>query len=126
MLKKHGIVQSVRGSTCLFRALLARCLVHDKMALCRLTARSNMPPRLVALLPQREVRGDDGAVEQSPGFHVVFLPFAEDIRNLDKLLKNDEGWTKGTKYISSIFHEFACVGLGHTVKTWRPDGQKLR
>uniref|UniRef100_A0A914WFC3 ATP-dependent DNA helicase 2 subunit 1 n=1 Tax=Plectus sambesii TaxID=2011161 RepID=A0A914WFC3_9BILA len=85
---------SIRGSTCLFRALLARCLVHDKMALCRMTARANMPPRLVALLPQREVRDEDGAIEQSPGFHIVFLPFAEDLRNLDKVLKNDDEWPK--------------------------------
>ena len=44
--------QSIEGSTCLFSALLKRCLHHDVVAICRYTPRKNTPPRFVALIPQ--------------------------------------------------------------------------
>lgn len=42
----------VGGSAKLFRALLEKCAERRVMAVCRLVARTNMAPRLVALLPQ--------------------------------------------------------------------------
>lgn len=51
-------------------------------ATCHSMVRSNsIEPRLVALLPQEELReeGTDAQI-QPPGFNLVFLPFADEIR----------------------------------------------
>ncbi|CAF4913598.1 unnamed protein product, partial [Rotaria sp. Silwood1] len=76
----------VEGSSCLFNALLKKCLEKKMFILCQFSARRNTPPRLVALIPQGEemnkkVKNDRLA---SNGFHVHYLPYADDIRNLPK------------------------------------------
>lgn len=68
--------KSVKGSTRVFRALLDRCLKIQVTPICRIVPRRNMPPRLVALLPQK------GEEETPPGFHIIYLPYAEDFRDL--------------------------------------------
>lgn len=72
----------VKGSNCAFAALLDRCLQMDKVAICRLIARANAEPRFVALLPQMETLGDSGEQVLPPGFHIVHLPYADDMRKL--------------------------------------------
>ncbi|KAK2820865.1 hypothetical protein Q5P01_023824 [Channa striata] len=73
----------VKGSACLFSALLTKCSEKNVFALCRFISRRNYPPRFVALVPQKEVV-DDGKVQVTPpGFNVIFLPYADDIRTLD-------------------------------------------
>ncbi|XP_008313041.1 X-ray repair cross-complementing protein 6 isoform X1 [Cynoglossus semilaevis] len=73
----------VKGSACLFSALLKKCSEKNVFAVCRCTPRRNIPPRFVALVPQKE-EVDDGKVQtKPPGFNVIFLPYADDIRNLD-------------------------------------------
>lgn len=73
----------ISGSTTLFSALLTKCLEKRVMAVCRYTARRNVAPRFVALLPQDEEL-DEQKVQIAPhGFHVIFLPYADDIRKLD-------------------------------------------
>ncbi|XP_037091402.1 X-ray repair cross-complementing protein 5-like [Pollicipes pollicipes] len=49
--------------------------------MCRLVARRNDTPHLVALQPQPEVVSD-GVQTAPPGFHVIYLPFADDVRQL--------------------------------------------
>ena len=93
----------VEGSSCLFNSLLKKCLEKKMFILCQFSARRNTPPRLgkissphipirtivcflVALIPQGEeinkkVKNDRLA---SNGFHVHYLPYADDIRNLPK------------------------------------------
>ncbi|XP_036428762.1 X-ray repair cross-complementing protein 6 [Colossoma macropomum] len=72
----------VTGSSCVFTALLQKCSEKNVFALCKYTPRRNTPPRFVALVPQREVL--DGQVQAvPPGFHAIFLPYADDIRTLD-------------------------------------------
>ncbi|KAL7869157.1 hypothetical protein AOLI_G00131450 [Acnodon oligacanthus] len=72
----------VAGNSCVFTALLQKCSEKNVFALCKYTPRRNTPPRFVALVPQREVL--DGQVQAvPPGFHAIFLPYADDIRTLD-------------------------------------------
>uniref|UniRef100_A0AAV2LUI7 DNA helicase n=1 Tax=Knipowitschia caucasica TaxID=637954 RepID=A0AAV2LUI7_KNICA len=70
----------VKGSSCLFSALLKKCTEKGVFALCRCIARRNSPPRFVALVPQEEEL-DQGHVQVTPpGFNVIYLPFADDVR----------------------------------------------
>ncbi|MCJ8738521.1 hypothetical protein PDJAM_G00036500 [Pangasius djambal] len=71
------------GSSCVFTALLQRCSERNVFALCKLTSRRNTPPRFVALVPQREVLDSSQVQAAPPGFHAIFLPYADDIRTLD-------------------------------------------
>nr|XP_039255462.1 X-ray repair cross-complementing protein 5-like [Styela clava] len=76
--------KAVKGSTTLFSALLIKCIERDVVPICSLSARSNTAPRCVALLPQQEVIDETtGEQKQSPGFYVIFLPFSEDMRNIE-------------------------------------------
>eukprot|EP00064_Thunnus_orientalis_P010060 superscaffoldBa00001331_g10086 len=73
----------VKGSACLFSALLTKCSEKNVFALCRCTSRRNYPPRFVALVPQKE-QVDEGKVQITPpGFNVISLPYADDLRTLD-------------------------------------------
>ncbi|ROL51680.1 X-ray repair cross-complementing protein 5 [Anabarilius grahami] len=49
----------------------------------RYIPRRNTPPRFVALVPQREELDQSQTQATPPGFHVIFLPFADDIRTVD-------------------------------------------
>nr|XP_020443534.1 X-ray repair cross-complementing protein 6 isoform X2 [Monopterus albus] len=73
----------VQGSACLFSALLTKCSEKNVFAVCRCIPRRNYPPRFVALVPQKE-ETDEGKVQITPpGFNVIYLPYADDIRTLD-------------------------------------------
>ncbi|KTF81372.1 hypothetical protein cypCar_00011625 [Cyprinus carpio] len=71
------------GSSCVFTALLLKCSEKNVFALCRYIPRRNTPPRFVALVPQREELDQSQTQATPPGFNVIFLPFADDIRTLD-------------------------------------------
>eukprot|EP01094_Clydonella_sp_ATCC50884_P000497 TRINITY_DN10386_c0_g1_i1.p1 TRINITY_DN10386_c0_g1~~TRINITY_DN10386_c0_g1_i1.p1 ORF type:complete len:641 (+),score=205.12 TRINITY_DN10386_c0_g1_i1:133-2055(+) len=73
----------VKGSTTAFAAILDRMLALDQIGIARLTQRANTAPRFVALAPQREEFDEDGVQLLPPGLHVLYLPFADDIRALD-------------------------------------------
>lgn len=75
----------VKGSACLFSALLKKCSEKDVFALCRCIARRNYPPRFVALVPQDEELDEGNVQTRPPGFNVIYLPFADDLRPLDPL-----------------------------------------
>ncbi|XP_075689711.1 X-ray repair cross-complementing protein 6 isoform X2 [Rhinoderma darwinii] len=93
LLKKHHFIRPaqfiypeeslVSGSSTLFHALLIKCLERQVMAICRYTPRKNTPPRFVALVPQEEKLDDDNVQVKPPGFNLIFIPFADDIRNID-------------------------------------------
>ncbi|MBN3293538.1 XRCC6 protein, partial [Polypterus senegalus] len=92
-LKKHYHIRpaqfiypeesQITGSSKLFTALLIKCLERQVFALCRYTPRRNTPPRFVALVPQSEELDEHKVQVTPPGFHLIFLPFADDIRKLD-------------------------------------------
>lgn len=72
----------VKGSTSLFSALLSRCAARDVVAVCHYVPRSNSALDIVYLLPQREERDSHGDQTTPPGFHVIFSPFKEDVRDV--------------------------------------------
>ncbi|KAM7371127.1 hypothetical protein PAMP_010619 [Pampus punctatissimus] len=75
--------EEVKGSACLFSALLTKCSEKNVFAVCRCVSRRNYPPRFVALVPQRE-QVDEGKIQiMPPGFNVIYLPYADDMRTLD-------------------------------------------
>mmetsp|Transcript_10370 Transcript_10370/g.24971 ORF Transcript_10370/g.24971 Transcript_10370/m.24971 type:complete len:615 (-) Transcript_10370:24-1868(-) len=69
------------GSAALLSSLVSVMLERKVLALASCVARRNSEPVLVALLPQAEVE-EDGDQRQPPGFHMVRLPWAEEIRQL--------------------------------------------
>ncbi|XP_034563181.1 X-ray repair cross-complementing protein 6 [Notolabrus celidotus] len=73
----------VKGSACLFSALLTKCSERNVFALCRCVARRNYSPRFVALVPQKEQSDESKVQITPPGFHVIYLPYADDMRTLD-------------------------------------------
>eukprot|EP00833_Pecoramyces_ruminatium_P009181 jgi/Orpsp1_1/1183213/evm.model.c7180000084270.1 len=70
------------GSYSVFAYLLETMNKMKKIAICNFIPRSNSSPRLVALLPQIEERDDNDIQIVPPGFNVIPLPFADDIRNV--------------------------------------------
>lgn len=73
---------TVVGSTTLFTALLKKCIDRDVTPICKYVSSKNSPPRFVALLPQEEELDEHNVQTRPPGFHVIFLPFADDIRKV--------------------------------------------
>ncbi|CAF0845279.1 unnamed protein product [Brachionus calyciflorus] len=96
--------KSVQGSTTLFRALLEKCLEKEKFILCEIITRVNTPPRLVALCAQKE-EIENKIQTMPPGFQVLYLPFADDIRQIDRVVKaktNPEAVDLFTKCITKL------------------------
>lgn len=80
----HPDDESIAGSVCAFAALLSAMLSRGKIALARLIQARAAEPKLVALLPQgEEAAAEPGAPPKPAGFHVIQLPFAEDLRPLE-------------------------------------------
>ena len=73
----------VKGSVRAFYALLLGMAELKVVAIARLIYRKGTMPRLVALIPQLEAVDEKGRLDRSPGMHLVFLPYADDIRDLD-------------------------------------------
>lgn len=71
---------AVRGSAVVYASLLKKMLEMDKIAICKMTARSNASLRLVALLPCLECVKDGIQIYPS-GLYVIYLPYADDIRS---------------------------------------------
>jgi ATP-dependent DNA helicase 2 subunit 1 len=70
---------AVRGSSVVYACLLQKMLEMDKIAICKMTARAGTSLRLVALVPFRELV-KDGIQVYPAGLYVIYLPFADDIR----------------------------------------------
>ncbi|KAJ3156664.1 X-ray repair cross-complementing protein 6 [Geranomyces michiganensis] len=69
------------GSSSVYAHFLERMWTRQKIAICRMTQRSNAAPRLVALVPEMPNSSDKLAEEEKvTGLHVVYLPFADDSR----------------------------------------------
>ena len=76
--------KTIEGSTTLFSSLLTKCLERKKFMLCEIIARSNTSPRLAALCPQEEELDENRLQKNPPGFHLIYLPFADDFRQIDR------------------------------------------
>lgn len=66
----------------MFAALLKAAAAANQFILCRYTSRKGAAIRLVALLPQLEEFDELGSQIKAPGFHMIMLPFADDLRHL--------------------------------------------
>ena len=78
----------MQGSETLFTALLQKCLEREKYILCEIVTRASTPPRHVALVAQKEELDSVSRIQISPpGFHVFYLPFADDIREVDRKIE---------------------------------------
>ncbi|XP_006027710.1 X-ray repair cross-complementing protein 6 isoform X1 [Alligator sinensis] len=115
MLKQHHHIKPsqfiypeeslMSGSTTLFNALLTKCLEKEVMALCRYVPRRNTPPCFVAMIPQEEELGEQNVQTVSPGFHLIFLPYADDIRKIDfteKVPANEEQVDKMKEIVQKL------------------------
>ncbi|KAJ1558971.1 X-ray repair cross-complementing protein 6, partial [Cladochytrium tenue] len=73
---------SYTGSSAVFVQLLARLVALEKAAICSFIPRKNAAPRLVALLPQLQLEefDDRNNLIRPSGFHLIHIPFADDIR----------------------------------------------
>ncbi|KAF4320238.1 hypothetical protein BBO99_00005803 [Phytophthora kernoviae] len=71
----------IEGSSTAFKTILNSMVKKKKIALARLIARKTSEPRLVALVPQKEVNDEMGQLQPS-GFNVIFLPYLDDIRDI--------------------------------------------
>lgn len=72
---------TVIGSRTLFTALLKRCAQREVLPIC-VMARTSSPPRFAALVPQEEEIDEHGIQIKPPGFHMVYLPYSDDIRKV--------------------------------------------
>ncbi|XP_076054760.1 inverted repeat-binding protein [Oratosquilla oratoria] len=75
--------KSIKGSTKLFAALLSRCMARKVVPIVRLVPRRGASVSWAALLPQIEEIDKKNHQSKPPGFHVCFLPFADDFRNIE-------------------------------------------
>ncbi|XP_053577291.1 LOW QUALITY PROTEIN: X-ray repair cross-complementing protein 6 [Bombina bombina] len=128
LLKKHHYIKPsqfvypeeslVNGSSTLFLALLARCLARQVMAICRYIPRRNTPPHFVALVPQEEQLDDHNVQCAPPGFNLIFLPFADDIRKIDypeKIPANDEQVDKMKQIVHKLRFKYRSDGFENPV-----------
>ncbi|CBZ55989.1 putative ATP-dependent DNA helicase II, 70 kDa subunit [Neospora caninum Liverpool] len=67
----------------LFSAFVMTLCKRELVAIARLVPKHGSPVALVALLPQLEEVDEAGNTLQAPGLHLLRLPFAEDIREID-------------------------------------------
>ena len=59
----------------------------DKIAVVRVQVRENTSVRFCALLPQEESMDETTGLQTPPGFQLVVLPYADDIRDLDSIME---------------------------------------
>jgi len=73
---------SIQGSKAVFSALLSRCLARKVMAVCQYKQRTHTGINYVGLVPQEEEIDNTGNQLKPPGFHVVLLPYIDDLRRV--------------------------------------------
>ncbi|KAF2557191.1 hypothetical protein F2Q68_00013548 [Brassica cretica] len=74
-------MQEVIGSTRAFIALHRSMIQLGRFAVAFYGGTT--PPRLVALVAQDEIESDGGQVEP-PGMNMIYLPYANDIRDIEE------------------------------------------
>ncbi|KAK3104193.1 hypothetical protein FSP39_025165 [Pinctada imbricata] len=115
---------NITGSTTLFTALLRKCLDRDVTPICKYIPGKNFPPRFVALLPQSEEVDEHKVQITPPGFHVIFLPFADDFRKIkmeDTPRATTEQIDKAKEIIKKLGFTFNSEAFENPViqKYWR-------
>ncbi|XP_064600054.1 X-ray repair cross-complementing protein 5-like [Liolophura sinensis] len=114
----------ISGSTTLFTGLLRKCLDRDVVPICRYIPRKNSPPYFVALLPQEEEQDERKVQLTPPGFHVIFLPFADDFRKIpveDTPRANETQINKAKDMVKKLQFTFSSESFENPVlqQHWR-------
>ena len=74
------------GASQIFDALIKQLIAKDKVAIVKFVSREGTNVRFCALYPQKEMFDED-LFQTPPGFNLVFLPYADDIRSTCEILK---------------------------------------
>ncbi|KIY53908.1 Ku DNA-binding complex, Ku70 subunit [Fistulina hepatica ATCC 64428] len=102
------------GSKRTFSALLKSMVKKNKIGLVRVLTRRNASPVFCAMVPQEERHDADDWVEP-PGFHLIQLPFADEIRSakvtegrtatkwMDKLTMKNKKFPRRATYIPDSY-----------------------
>ena len=95
----HPDEKVMRGSSQMFHAMINSLIKKDKVAYVRFVPREGAMVRFCYLIPQAEVGGEDNAFGQytPPGFHLIFIPYAEDVREIEDHLAHKEKLPVPTK-----------------------------
>ena len=62
-------------------------ITKNKIAIVRVQVRDNTSLRFCALLPQEESMDESSGLQTPPGFQLIVLPYADDIRELDSIME---------------------------------------
>lgn len=80
----------VEDSSLLFNSLLFNCLEMNKVIMCFIKVRQGGRVHLAALIPQAEIIDENGVQKLPSGFHVIYLPFSECVRQMKEQPQNNE------------------------------------
>jgi len=76
--------ERVSGSSQVVDAMIKQMIAKDKIAIVRFVPRATSAVRFCALFPQKESFDEDN-FQTPPGFNLIFLPYADDIRKPDTI-----------------------------------------
>eukprot|EP01022_Parablepharisma_sp_SALTPOND_P026506 TRINITY_DN64291_c0_g1_i1.p2 TRINITY_DN64291_c0_g1~~TRINITY_DN64291_c0_g1_i1.p2 ORF type:complete len:789 (+),score=98.96 TRINITY_DN64291_c0_g1_i1:87-2369(+) len=85
---------AITNSSQVMDALIKQMLAKDKIAIVRVIPREASIVRFCALLPQIESIDPEDNFRHPQGFNMVFLPYADDIRSPESIIKAGEQHTK--------------------------------
>eukprot|EP00127_Corallochytrium_limacisporum_P005889 Clim_evm34s214 gene=Clim_evmTU34s214 len=108
------------GSTTAFLALHASMLKKSVMGVCLFVPRWTGVPRFVALVPQQEVRNENGNQEMPPGFHIIQMPYADDIRDLKLEVVHEDKMPQVQKATSMARDIIKSVQMREWIPTYDP------
>jgi ATP-dependent DNA helicase 2 subunit 1 len=118
---------SIQGSDVAFHALLLQMHKSKKIAICRLIVRKSGVPRFVALLPQIEVQDENKTQLKPPGLHMIFLPYADDIREIEEksatgaLTSGSNSSSADNEVTPEMINQAKLLIKGLTADEWTPD-----
>lgn len=75
------------GASQLFDALIKQLIIKNKVAIVKFVPREGTNIRFCALLPQRE-SFDEDYFQTPPGFNLIFLPYAEELRSNKEIFQS--------------------------------------
>jgi ATP-dependent DNA helicase 2 subunit 1 len=105
----------ISGSSSAFSALLKKMIEMEKIAICTLTQRKTSAPVYVALVPQQEVLDENQNQIEPPGFHIIYLPYADGIRKLLSFEREQSATEKqvlkAKKLVSKLYIDFSSYNF---------------
>ncbi|KAI9311074.1 SPOC like C-terminal domain-containing protein [Dichotomocladium elegans] len=113
--------EAYNGSTRAFAALLRKMLEKRKMGVCTFTPRSNALTSIALLYPQRETFDENGIQDMPPGFHIIRMPFSEDIRYLPVASTQSATEEEINLTMKAIFGDDNKAGMKVRSKTYDPE-----